>query len=322
MPPVFVLQQTSPAPRQFAIPQEGLRLGRKSDNAVQIHDSRVSRHHATVWIQAGQAFIRDEDTTNGTIVRGQRIPPRTAHPLQAGDEICIGNATFVLAVAQSAPVVVQRARGSPLSTSAYVMGGVVLVAIVLILLIGSLAGRGMPAIRVTFTLTPTRSATQPPVARSATPTRPATATPTIIPTPLPTATSLPSPTQVIVSSVTPSNVLSLLEPADGSRFGGGSAYILLRWKSERSLASGEIYLVTLDCQRPASLPQELGRTDQTQWQAPAHVYDVLTDARQCKWWVNIATSAGSPISPPSATWTFIWEKEKESQPVSTPKIDK
>jgi hypothetical protein len=114
--------------------------------------------------------------------------------------------------------------------------------------------------------------------------------------------------------------LTLLEPAEGSRFGGGGAYILLRWKSGRSLASGEIYLVTLDCQRPASLPPELGRTNQTQWQVLAHVYDVLTDARQCKWWVNIASSAGNPVSPPSAAWTFIWEKEKDQsggQPVPT-----
>ncbi len=93
MPHAFVLQQQMPAHQQFTISQSGLRIGRTPDNAIRLADDAVSRHHATVWAQGEQVFVRDEGTTNGTLLRGQRIPTQTPQPVQVGDEIRIATAT-------------------------------------------------------------------------------------------------------------------------------------------------------------------------------------------------------------------------------------
>lgn len=48
----------------------------------------VSREHATVGVTAtGQAWIRDEASTNGTFLGPERLPAREQQPLQDGDEI-------------------------------------------------------------------------------------------------------------------------------------------------------------------------------------------------------------------------------------------
>jgi hypothetical protein len=48
----------------------------------------VSRRHSTVWMDAGGAcFVRDERSTNGTFVNGQRLAPGMEAPLREGDSI-------------------------------------------------------------------------------------------------------------------------------------------------------------------------------------------------------------------------------------------
>src|SRR5262245_1179903 len=48
-------------------------LGRDSDAAVCIDDATVSRHHARILVQGGQAQLEDLGSKNGTWVRGTRI---------------------------------------------------------------------------------------------------------------------------------------------------------------------------------------------------------------------------------------------------------
>ncbi|RMI38837.1 FHA domain-containing protein [Actinomadura harenae] len=48
----------------------------------------VSRRHSTVWLdQQGTAWVRDEGSTNGTFVNGERLPPRVDAPLRDGDQL-------------------------------------------------------------------------------------------------------------------------------------------------------------------------------------------------------------------------------------------
>lgn len=48
----------------------------------------VSRRHATVSLDpAGQPRVRDEGSTNGTYVNGERIPPGVDVPLREGDSL-------------------------------------------------------------------------------------------------------------------------------------------------------------------------------------------------------------------------------------------
>ncbi|HTA07923.1 MAG TPA: FHA domain-containing protein, partial [Streptosporangiaceae bacterium] len=51
----------------------------------------VSRRHATVSVDdSGRASIRDEDSTNGTYLNGDRVPPGVAVRLADGDVVRLG----------------------------------------------------------------------------------------------------------------------------------------------------------------------------------------------------------------------------------------
>jgi pSer/pThr/pTyr-binding forkhead associated (FHA) protein len=50
-----------------------LTLGRGSNNSVVVADTAVSRRHATLQVAAGRCWVRDEASTNGTFVNGQRV---------------------------------------------------------------------------------------------------------------------------------------------------------------------------------------------------------------------------------------------------------
>ncbi|MCW2885375.1 MAG: hypothetical protein QOE54_6158 [Streptosporangiaceae bacterium] len=48
----------------------------------------VSRRHTTVWLDpSGTAWVRDERSTNGTFVNGQRLPAGVEAPLNDGDQL-------------------------------------------------------------------------------------------------------------------------------------------------------------------------------------------------------------------------------------------
>ncbi|WP_119727367.1 FHA domain-containing protein [Thermomonospora amylolytica] len=48
----------------------------------------VSRRHSTVWLDpSGTAWVRDEGSTNGTFVNGERLPRGVEAPLRHGDEL-------------------------------------------------------------------------------------------------------------------------------------------------------------------------------------------------------------------------------------------
>jgi len=64
------------------------RIGRSEESEIVLVDPSVSRAHAVVEIDAGEAVVRDLGSTNGTFVNGRRIE---AKPLRDGDELRFGN---------------------------------------------------------------------------------------------------------------------------------------------------------------------------------------------------------------------------------------
>lgn len=51
----------------------------------------VSRHHATVTVSdTGEATIRDDQSTNGTFINGDRVLPGTEARLRDGDQVRLG----------------------------------------------------------------------------------------------------------------------------------------------------------------------------------------------------------------------------------------
>ncbi len=73
--------------REFEIPIRGGGIGRGDDNAAQLSDPAVSRHHCSIEVRDGALCLVDEQSRNKTLVNGA---PVTVHRLDGGDEIVVG----------------------------------------------------------------------------------------------------------------------------------------------------------------------------------------------------------------------------------------
>lgn len=76
-------------------PGENL-LGRVDESAVWIDSPGVSRRHARIRVEAGQATLEDLGSKNGTFWRGDRISAPVV--LADGDEIRLGKVSLILRV--------------------------------------------------------------------------------------------------------------------------------------------------------------------------------------------------------------------------------
>ncbi len=77
-----------PEHRTFPIDREALRIGRASQNAIQIADPTVSKEHAEVVRDGGKVTIRDLGSRNGTRLNGIEVHEATA--IRDGDVLEIG----------------------------------------------------------------------------------------------------------------------------------------------------------------------------------------------------------------------------------------
>jgi pSer/pThr/pTyr-binding forkhead associated (FHA) protein len=76
----------------FEIPPSGGSIGREPGREVALTaDATTSRRHASLAPENGGLVLRDEGSSNGTFVNGQRIQE---HLLQPGDEVRIGASIF------------------------------------------------------------------------------------------------------------------------------------------------------------------------------------------------------------------------------------
>ena len=69
-------------------------IGRSSNDAIHIDDRLVSRHHADLILKNGKLYLIDQESANGTIVNGKKIPPLTAVFVPNDAYIKVGNSTF------------------------------------------------------------------------------------------------------------------------------------------------------------------------------------------------------------------------------------
>ena len=100
--------------RRFAVPKEGLRLGRSSSNDIHIPDEELSRNHCLFEQREpdGIALV-DLASANGTYVNGVQLGAE-ARELAAGDLVEVG-ATAIRIVGEGAePLPLPAASISPL----------------------------------------------------------------------------------------------------------------------------------------------------------------------------------------------------------------
>ncbi|MFG0325798.1 MAG: ATP-binding protein [Phycisphaerales bacterium JB037] len=86
--------------RRFELPHNEPQLIGRSSEALPITDNTVSRRHAELTPDAGEWYIRDLASQNGTYLNGQRLAARTR--LHPGDQIRVGSSLFVFGAADPA----------------------------------------------------------------------------------------------------------------------------------------------------------------------------------------------------------------------------
>src|SRR5436190_6484739 len=86
VPSFFVIQGRDQGTR-FRLDGSTVTLGRGTSNAVQLHDTEISREHAEFSRRGEQFFIRDLGSSNGTYVNGKQIKEQE---LASGDQLQLG----------------------------------------------------------------------------------------------------------------------------------------------------------------------------------------------------------------------------------------
>jgi predicted component of type VI protein secretion system len=77
------------SPRRVVCHERRISVGRSSSMDVTIDHDVVSSHHLTITCSRVAWSLRDESTTNGTVVNGHRLTAGTAEPLESGADITI-----------------------------------------------------------------------------------------------------------------------------------------------------------------------------------------------------------------------------------------
>jgi pSer/pThr/pTyr-binding forkhead associated (FHA) protein len=297
--------------QEYPITSKALRVGRvREENDVVLNENLVSRYHATLWEQAGVLYVRDEGSTNGTMVDGQRIAEPVA--LQSGARVSFGGHEFVVEmvevddfssnVAHASDNVERKTSWPPI-----LIGMGVIFAILLAFVLRGTGGqaRTLPSSAATHTATAV-----------VTPTATITPAPTLTTTPLPTATptSQPAPQQPVTSSYTSP---SLLHPPDGSNHPGAKK-LHLDWSTVGNLGQDDYYRIILRYSREGGFWQETGWSRISPWVTPEYLPWLIHHPFECEWYVEVVhvtdydadgmPTDGVVISPPSETWSFVWQQ--------------
>ena len=79
--------------RRFAVPDEGLRLGRSSSCEISIPDPSLSRNHCLLEARDGGLWVTDLASANGTAVNGVQLGP-DSRCLKPGDKVAVGDSVL------------------------------------------------------------------------------------------------------------------------------------------------------------------------------------------------------------------------------------
>lgn len=119
-----------------------MRVGRSEDNDLPLTaDNSASQYHAKIDLVAGQAFITDLSSRNGTWVNGKRITGATR--LKHGDKVLVGDTVFRLKVGNRSLEADAKPAGAAMGLGLFVGGGVLALIIVGVLAAGAAVAGGV-----------------------------------------------------------------------------------------------------------------------------------------------------------------------------------
>jgi len=88
----LIVNPNAPARHETALSRGLLSIGRDPGNDLVLPDAMVSRRHAVVEYRAGRYALRDCNSSNGSLVNGDRV---FEHVLRDGDVVAIGTARLL-----------------------------------------------------------------------------------------------------------------------------------------------------------------------------------------------------------------------------------
>ena len=88
----LILNPNSSSRREISLARSLVSIGRDPSNDLVLPDAMVSRRHAVIEFRSSQYFIRDCNSSNGSLVNGDRVSERN---LRDGDLVAIGTARIL-----------------------------------------------------------------------------------------------------------------------------------------------------------------------------------------------------------------------------------
>jgi len=90
--PKLIVNPTSSARREIKLARTLLSIGRDPSNDLVLPDAMVSRRHAVIECRGSQYYLRDCNSSNGSVVNGDKVSERS---LRDGDLVAIGTARLL-----------------------------------------------------------------------------------------------------------------------------------------------------------------------------------------------------------------------------------
>jgi len=88
----LVVNPSSSNKREIALGRTLLSIGRDPSNDVVLPDAMVSRRHAVIELRGSQYYLRDCNSSNGSVINGDRVSEKN---LRDGDMVAIGSARLL-----------------------------------------------------------------------------------------------------------------------------------------------------------------------------------------------------------------------------------
>jgi type III secretion system YscQ/HrcQ family protein len=87
-------------PAKHAFKQREIFIGREPDNDVKLPTLTVGKRHARIFVENGQCFLEDLESSLGTYLNQNKLAPKQPYPVGAGDQIAIFPYTFTVSLRQ------------------------------------------------------------------------------------------------------------------------------------------------------------------------------------------------------------------------------
>jgi uncharacterized RDD family membrane protein YckC len=106
----LVINPTSATKKEIPIVTRVISIGRDPSNDLVLSDSMVSRRHAILEHRENQYILRDNNSSNGTMVNGDRVD--SEKPLRDGDLVAIGSSRLLFQLDETAEASIPAAAAA------------------------------------------------------------------------------------------------------------------------------------------------------------------------------------------------------------------